>query len=66
LTTRRFSRGRLRWWPADQAASLHAIEAHQLSVLLYNGLPDQAHFAPAWRPLPAPTDQAAHSSSSCL
>jgi len=51
LVTRRFSQGRLRWWPADQEAPLHPLEAHQLSVLLYNGLPDQAHFAPAWRPL---------------
>jgi hypothetical protein len=66
LVTRRFSQGRLRWWPADKDAPLHALEAHQLSVLLYNGLPDQAHFAPAWRPLPVPTDQAAGSSSSCL
>lgn len=66
LVTRRFSQGRLRWWPADKDAPLHALEAHQLSVLVYNGLPDQAHFAPAWRPLPAPVDQAAGSSSSGL
>ena len=63
LITRRFSQGRLRWWPADEQSSVHPLEAHQLSVLLYNGLPDQAHFAPAWRPLPADSDQAASSSS---
>jgi len=66
LITRRFSQGRLRWWPVDQQTPIHALEAHQLSVLLYQGLPDQAHFAPAWRPLPAPTRQAAGSSSSGL
>ena len=53
LITRRFSKGRLRWWPTDEQSSVHPLEAHQLSVLLYNGLPDQAHFAPSWRPLPA-------------
>ena len=65
LVTRRFSQGRLRWWPADKDAPLHALEAHQLSVLLYNGLPNQAHFAPAWRKLPTSTDQAALDNSSC-
>ena len=63
LVTRRFSQGKLRWWPTDSDAPLHALEAHQLSVLLYNGLPDQAHFAPVWRPLTPATDQAASSSS---
>jgi transposase len=63
LITRRFSQGRLRWWPTDEQSSVHPLEAHQLSVLLYNGRPDQAHFAPAWRPLPADSDQAASSSS---
>jgi len=63
LITRRFSQGRLRWWPTDEQSSVHSLEAHQLWVLLYNGLPDQAHFAPAWRPLPENSDQAASSSS---
>jgi hypothetical protein len=62
--TRRFSQGKLRWWPTHQETPLQALEAHQLSILLYNGLPDQAHFAPAWRPLPPATDQAAPASSS--
>jgi transposase len=63
LITRRFSQGRLRWWPTDPETPIHTLEAHQLSVLLYNGLPDQAHFAPAWRPLPADSNQATSSSS---
>jgi transposase len=49
LVTRRFSQGRLRWWPSTQDTLLHPMQAHQLSVLLYNGLPEQAQFAPAWR-----------------
>jgi transposase len=64
MVTRRLSHGRIRWWPNSQDAALHPIEAQQLSVLLYNGLPDQAEFAPAWRKLPVPDLQAARASTS--
>ena len=64
LVTRRFSQGRIRWWPNTQDELLHPLQAQQLSVLLYNGLPDQAKFAPAWRPLPTHDLQAARSSAS--
>jgi transposase len=64
LFTRRFSQGRIRWWPEDQGAPLHQLQAQQLSVLLYNGLPDQAKFAPAWRKLPSSEAQAASASAS--
>lgn len=51
LCLRRFSRGRLRWWPRSTEAhtSLNSLEAQQLQVLLYNGLPDKAEFAETWR-----------------
>ena len=64
LVTRRLSQGRIRWWPNSQDAALHPIEAQQLSVLLYNGLPEQANFAPAWRKLPSPSLQAASATAS--
>jgi hypothetical protein len=64
LITRRLSEGRIRWWPDTKDAVLHPIEAQQLSVLLYNGLPEQAKFAPAWRKLPLPHLQAASASAS--
>jgi transposase len=64
LVTRRLSQGRLRWWPNSQDAVLHPIEAQQLSVLLYNGLPQQANFAPAWRKLSLPHLQAADAAAS--
>jgi hypothetical protein len=48
LFTRRFSQGHIRWWPEDQDAPLHPLEARQLSILLYNGLPEQAGFASQW------------------
>src|SRR5499426_1206482 len=53
LCIRRFSRGTLRWWPKPQPEALvHPLQAQQLSVLLYNGLPEQASFVSAWRPVP--------------
>jgi transposase len=64
LVTRRLSQGRLRWWPNTSDATLHPIEAQQLSVLLYNGLPEQANFAPAWRKLPSQHLQATSASPS--
>jgi hypothetical protein len=39
------------------------VEAQQLPVLLYNGLYEQANFAPAWRKLPPPHLQAASASA---
>ena len=66
LFTRRFSQGRIRWWPEDQDAPIRPLEAQQLSVLLYNGLPDQAGFAPAWRKLPGVETQAASNSVPAL
>jgi transposase len=59
LVTRRFSQGHIRWWPQTQDELLHPLQAQQLSVLLYNGLPDQAQFAPVWRKLPPADSQAA-------
>jgi transposase len=64
LITRRLSQGRIRWWPSSHDAVLHPIAAQQLSVLLYNGLPEQARFAPAWRKLPSSHFQAASASAS--
>jgi transposase len=62
LCLRRFSRGTIRWWPnADKP--LHPLQAQELAVLLYNGLPDRADFADEWRTIdPAVFTQAARSS----
>ena len=60
LILRRFSQGRLRWWPHSADTSLYSIEAQQLQVLLYNGLPDRAQFAEVWRQIEtSPPTQAA-------
>src|SRR5215207_7903157 len=49
LCLKRFSQGRLQWWPRATDTPLHPLEARQLSVLLYHGLPEQAGFAAPWR-----------------
>jgi transposase len=51
LCLRRFSSGKLLWWPVDPGTPLHPLAAPQLMVLLYHGHPEQACFAPLWRAL---------------
>ena len=63
MFTRRFSRGRLRWWPQAHSP-VYCLQAQELSVLLYNGLPDKAAFVEAWRKVdPTTFPQAAFASS---
>jgi transposase len=65
LCLKRFSQGRIQWWPRTSDTLLHPLEAQQLSVLLYNGLPEQAGFAVPWRKInPASVAQAATPSAS--
>jgi transposase len=59
MVTRRFSQGKLRYWPDQPDTPLHPMQAQELAVLLYQGLPDSARFAPAWRKLPPHSAQAA-------
>jgi transposase len=66
LVIRRLSQGRLRWWPTQADATLQPLQAQQLAVLLYNGLPEQANFAPPWRPLPTTAPQLARASAASL
>lgn len=50
LIQKRFSEGKLRWWPVD-AAPLTQLAAKQLQVLIYNGDPSTAQFVDEWRKL---------------
>lgn len=50
LITKRFSKGRIPWWPTS-ADALSSLAAAQLQVLLYGGHPEAARFAPDWRKL---------------
>lgn len=50
LCQKRFSKGRLQWWPhPDGGGQISALPAEQLAVLIYNGLPLQAGMAEPWR-----------------
>ncbi len=51
LCLKRFSQGKLCWWPESKTDSLHPLAAAQLSVLLYHGHPELACFAESWRKL---------------
>lgn len=50
LCHKRFSKGKLRWWPKT-SDSAYALNATQLQILLYNGDPESANIAPQWRKL---------------
>lgn len=52
LCLKRFSQGRLRWWPPSTGEPLTRLAAQQLVILLYNGNPDGAQLADPWRSLP--------------
>ena len=51
LCQKRLSQGRLRWWPSksktEQIKKMLAV--NELQILLWNGNPEQVHFAPPWR-----------------
>lgn len=51
LCMKRFSSGHIQWWPSSTDQSLHPLQAQQLAVLLYNGLPELAGFSADWRRL---------------
>lgn len=47
LCIKRFSRGRLAWWPESSASS--QLTASQLQILLYQGDPTQTDIPPDWK-----------------
>lgn len=51
LMIKRFSQGKISWWPTSDGAPLHALAAQQLSVLLSHGHPERAAFKDDWRRL---------------
>jgi transposase len=49
LVIRRFSRGKLAWWPQSADQGLQPLAAQQLAVLLAQGNPRHAAFPQDWR-----------------
>jgi transposase len=50
LCMKRFSEGKLKWWPSCDA-DVSQISAQELNVLLHQGVPNQAKMKPAWKPV---------------
>ena len=50
LHQKRFSSGKLAWWPIT-AANVHILTLAQLHVLLWNGDPQQANIDQMWQPI---------------
>ena len=48
LCHKRWSAGRLAWWPKSASHSLQ-VPARELQILLYNGNPKDANMASDWR-----------------
>jgi len=47
LCQKRLSRGRFQWWPKEGISQ--SLMVSQLQTLLWNGNPDKAAIAPAWK-----------------
>ena len=52
LCTKRWSEGKLTWWPDASSGILTELAARELGILLWNGNPRAASFGQDWRPLP--------------
>ena len=52
LLMKRFSQGKIKWWPKSAGEIMTPLAAKQLQVMIYNGLPEQAQMAEDWRKLP--------------
>lgn len=50
LCQKRMSKGKFRYWPRNDS-TVSSLEAHQLTILLQGGDPDDVHTAPQWRRL---------------
>lgn len=48
LCTKRFSRGKLSWWPTCQE-DIYSITASQLNILLHQGRVDKIYIPSDWR-----------------
>ena len=48
LCTKRFSEGKLNWWPQSDQKTF-SLSSRQLQVLLWNGDPFSARFAQDWK-----------------
>lgn len=49
LCQKRLSQGKFCWWPEKRGEATRQLDAHELTLLLWNGNPDDAKTAPPWK-----------------
>lgn len=59
LCQKRFSQGKLAWWPKASESPSHELLASQLQILLYQGFPEGAKIPEDWRKLKPPKKEGA-------
>lgn len=50
LFQKRFSKGRLKWWPKGGESGIRHLTVQELQILLWNGNPEDIRMAPRWKP----------------
>jgi transposase len=51
LCQKRFSKGRLSWWPKAGEFGIRRLTVQEFQVLLWNGNPEDVRIAPSWKPI---------------
>ncbi len=49
LCHKRLSKGKFTWWPRLGDSTVNQLAVHELQLLMWNGNPESAQVAPAWR-----------------
>jgi transposase len=49
LCHKRLSKGKFTWWPRFGDSIVNQLAVHELQLLIWNGNPEFAQVAPAWR-----------------
>lgn len=49
LCHKRLSKGKFTWWPRFGDSIVNKLAVHELQLLIWNGNPELAQVAPAWR-----------------
>jgi transposase len=57
LCMKRFSKGKLAWWPTESGSCTCELLASQLQILLYQGSPQGAKIPEDWRSLKRPKQE---------
>lgn len=56
LCLKRFSKGKLAWWPKKEGEITTSVLASQLQIILYQGSPHGAQIPQNWREIKQPSE----------